>query len=139
MMMELFVSIVTQMRVFRNITPFFTDERGVISKILESELPIQSILRITSTKGSVRSNHYHKHDTHWCYVLSGRMEWHEISQEGDETEREILMPGDMVETPPMMIHAARALEDSEFLAFSTETRGHDAYEEDTVRVLLIPL
>lgn len=125
------------MKISRNITPFFTDERGVISKILESALPLRSILRTSSKKGALRANHYHTHDTHWCYLLSGKMEWHEKSQEGGETEIEMLMPGDMVETLPMTIHAARALEDSEFLTFSTETRGHDAYEKDTIRVPLI--
>ena len=127
------------MKITRNITPFFTDERGAISKILESSLPLRSILRTFSKKGAVRANHYHTHDTHWCYVLSGKMEWHEKSQEGGETEVEVLGPGDMVETPPMTIHAARALEDSEFLTFSTEMRGQEAYEKDTVRVPLIPL
>lgn len=125
------------MKIIRNITPFFTDERGAISKILESELPLRSILRTFSKKDSVRANHYHTHDTHWCYVLSGKMEWHEKSQNGSELETEILMPGDMVETSPMTMHAARALEDSEFLTFSTETRGYDAYEKDTIRVSLI--
>lgn len=125
------------MKLFRQIKPKFIDERGAITRILDSDTPIQSILTITSKKGSVRSNHYHKKDTHYCYLVSGKMEWFEKSVEGGEIESVILEPGDMVFTPAMTIHAVRFLEDSVFLTFATEARNQADYEADTVRVALI--
>ncbi len=125
------------MRIFRNIKPEFTDARGGITRILDSESPIRSILSITSQKGSVRSNHYHKKDTHYCYLVSGKMEWSEKPVEGGEVESAVLEAGDMVFTPAMTIHAVRFLEDSMFLTFATEARNQDDYEADTVRVTLI--
>ena len=125
------------MKLFRNINPEFIDSRGGITRILESESPIRSILSITSANGSIRSNHYHKKDTHYCYLVSGKMEWYELPVEGGETESAVLGPGDMVFTPAMTIHAVRFLEDSVFLAFATESRNQKDYEADTVRVTLI--
>ncbi|MDP3779271.1 MAG: cupin domain-containing protein [bacterium] len=125
------------MKIFRNIKPEFVDDRGGITRILDSESPIRSILSITSQKGSVRSNHYHKKDTHYCYLVSGKMEWSEKPVEGGEVESAVLESGDMVFTPAMTVHAVRFLEDSVFLTFATEARNQDDYEADTVRVQLI--
>lgn len=125
------------MQLFRNIKPEFIDERGGITRMLDSESPIRSILFITSCKGSVRSNHYHKKDTHYCYLVSGKMEWFEKPLQGGGIESAVLEPGDMVFTPSMTIHAVRFLEDSVFLTFATETRNQADYEADTVRAQLI--
>lgn len=125
------------MTIFRNIHAEFSDERGDITRILDSKAPIHSILSITSKKGTIRSNHYHKKDTHYCYIVSGKAEWHEKPVEGGEVETEILESGDMVFTPAMTIHAVRFLEDTVFLTFATEPRNQKDYESDTVRVTLI--
>ena len=125
------------MKLFRHIVPEFVDDRGAITRILDAQRPIRSILSITSQKGSIRSNHYHKKDMHYCYLVSGKMEWSEKPVEGGEMESAILEPGDMVFTPAMTIHAVRFLEDSVFLTFATESRNQADYEADTVRVTLI--
>ena len=125
------------MKLFRHISPEFIDDRGGITRILDSASPIRSILSITSRKGSIRSNHYHKKDTHYCYLVSGKMEWYELPVEGGERESAILEPGDMIFTPAMTIHAVRFLEDSVFLTFATEARNQPDYEADTVRIKLI--
>src|SRR3989344_4344625 len=112
------------MKLFKNIQPDFIDERGAIAKILDDgKTNIKSILLITSKKGAIRANHYHKKDTHYCYLLSGSMEYHEKSVprslnatgipategglgiEGGEVEKAMLQAGDMVFTPAMQIHA----------------------------------
>ena len=98
---------------------------------------IKSVLLISSKKGAVRANHYHKKDTHYCYILSGRMEYTEQAVSGGKKESTILEQGDMVFTPALTIHALKALEDSEFLTLATESRGQEHYEEDTIRVNLI--
>ncbi len=125
------------MKLFRQIKPEFIDDRGGITRILDSMAPIVSILFVTSKQGSIRSNHYHKKDTHYCYLVSGKMEWFEKPVEGGEIESAILESGDMIFTPTMTIHAVRFLEDSVFLTFATESRNQADYEADTVRVQLI--
>lgn len=125
------------MQVTRNIKPEVLEERGNITRILDTDKPLNSILFITSKAGSVRSNHYHKKDTHYCYIISGKAEWYEKPVEGGEIEKEILNPGDMIYTPANIIHAVKFLEDTEFLVFSTQPRNREHYEEDTVRVKLI--
>ena len=125
------------MKLFRHISPEFVDDRGEITRILDAQAPIRSILSITSKKGSIRSNHYHKKDTHYCYLVSGKMEWFEKPVDGGEVESAVFEPGDMIFTPAMTIHAVRFLEDSVFLTFATEARNQADYEADTVRVTLI--
>ncbi|MBI3630721.1 MAG: cupin domain-containing protein [Candidatus Sungbacteria bacterium] len=121
----------------KNITPKFVDVRGAITKILDNGTPIKSILLITSHAGAVRANHYHKKDSHYSYLLSGKMEYSEKPVAGGQMERAVLSAGDMVFTPPQAIHAMRFLEDSSFLALATESRSQEDYEADTVRIELV--
>lgn len=125
------------MHITRKITPEVIEERGNITRILDAERPIRSVLLITSKEGTTRSNHYHKTDAHYCYLISGKMQWYETPVDGGQVESAILEPGDMVYTPPMTIHAVKFLQDSVFLAFTTRSRHQGAYEPDTVRVTLI--
>lgn len=124
------------MQIIPHREPEFMDVRGGISKVLDN-VTLKSVLLITSKAGSIRANHYHKKDSHYSYILSGKAEWSEKSIDGGEMETAILEPGDMVFTAPMTVHAARFLEDTTFLAFSTKERSREEYEEDTVRVTLI--
>ena len=96
------------------------------------------MLLITSKKGMVRSNHYHKKDTHWIYVVSGKMEYYEKPVKGGRIKKTVLEPMDMVYTPAMMIHAVKFLKDSVLLALSTQARDQKDYEKDTVRMKLVP-
>ena len=125
------------MILMKNITPEFVDVRGAITKILDNGTAIKSILLITSQPGAVRANHYHKKDSHYSYLLSGKMEYSERAVDGGAIETAVLSSGDMVFTPPQMIHAMRFLEDSVFLAMATESRSQEDYEADTVRIELI--
>lgn len=125
------------MHITRNIRPEFVDDRGAITRVVDADHPVRSVLLITSKAGSIRSNHYHKKDTHYCYVISGKMEWHEKPVGGGTTETAILGPCDMVFTPPMVLHAVKFLEDTVFLALASESRQHSDYEADTVREKLL--
>ncbi len=125
------------MILMKNITPEFMDVRGAITKILDNGTAIKSILLITSEAGAVRANHYHKKDSHYAYLLSGKMEYSERPVSGDGTQTAVLSVGDMVFTPPQMIHAMRFLEASVFLAMATESRSQEDYEADTVRIELV--
>lgn len=121
-----------------------------MSYLLDNSVSITSALYITCKKGSIRANHYHKKDTHYSYMLKGRMEYTyknvksqnskvKIRPDTVGTKRKtiIVNAGEIVETPPMTVHAMRFLEDSVFLALTTESRDQDKYERDTIRVKLI--
>lgn len=123
------------MQIIRKIRPEIKEERGNITKLLDDgKTNIKSILLITSKAGSVRSNHYHKKDAHWIYLFSGKMEYYEKPVKGGKIKKAVLGPGDMVYTPPLMIHTTKFPKDTVFLAFSIRSRNQKNYEEDTIRV-----
>ena len=53
----------------------FTDERGTIQNLLSLD-ELQSVVVIESKKGTIRANHYHKTDWHYCYVISGAIDYY---------------------------------------------------------------
>lgn len=126
-------------KLMRKIKPEFVDDRGEIFKLLDDgKTVIRSTLLITCKKGAVRANHLHKKDAHYSYMLSGKMLYSEQPvDQPDKKESIIVEKGDMVYSPPGMIHAMEFLEDSVFLALATESRHQAAYEEDTVRIKIV--
>lgn len=123
-----------------HIDPEFVDERGGIARVLDqNKYKIQTILRITSKAGTIRSNHYHKKDYHYLYIESGKCEYSErlAEKEDDPIETVVLQAGDIVLSHPNIIHAVKFLEDSVIYAFSTEQRDPDKYEGDTVRITIV--
>lgn len=120
-----------------HIKPEFTDERGFISRLVDDDtINFRAVLYIVSKKGAVRANHYHKKDYHSVYCLSGRFKYFEkdMRKLSSKIESVILKPGDLVLTRPMVAHRMKFLEDSIFLAVTTEPREQERYEEDTVRL-----
>ena len=114
----------------------FEDARGLIQNLLE--IPTGSTVLISSKPGSVRANHYHKTDWHYCYLISGSMEYfHRPTGDTDDPERITVHAGEMVFTSPMVDHAMKFLEDTIFITMSRNARDHDSYEDDLVRVELI--
>lgn len=125
------------MKIVRKVEPFHIDERGLMSYILDHEAIITGTLLITSKKGSVRANHYHKKDSHYVYLLEGKMEYTYQGVRSKKKQSVIINKGEVVYSPPMIMHAMRFLEDSVFLALTTESRNRKKYENDTVRIKLI--
>lgn len=120
-----------------HLKPIDQDKRGSIIKVMEGK--ITSVLVIPSKKGAVRANHYHKKDTHYVYMISGKMRYtvKDLSKKRARKQSVILSPGDLVYTPAMIAHAMEFLEDSVFLALTTRKRDQKSYENDVVRVSLI--
>jgi len=117
--------------------PAFSDDRGEIKTIIEGR-PFSSVLRISSKKGAIRANHYHKEDYHYCLLESGRMEYYERPVGSSEKPScTVIRAGQVFYTPPMAEHAMKFLEDSVFWCFSRNSRKQENYESDTVRVQLI--
>lgn len=111
----------------------FADARGEILPLVD--LPMKSCVLITSKKGTVRANHYHKTDWHFCYVLDGAIEYHHRPH-GDQGAGEIvkLKKGDMFFTPPMVDHAMVFVEDTTFLTLGRNSRAQEVYEADIERI-----
>lgn len=117
------------------INPAFEDERGTIYDLLDKE-DIHHIGMITSRKGSVRGNHYHKYARQITYILSGKMELtlKDMNDKNAKLQKMILGEGDVVDIPAMIAHSLEALEETTFLIFTDKQRADGGYEDDTYRV-----
>jgi quercetin dioxygenase-like cupin family protein len=110
----------------------FRDERGEIIDILE-KIEIEYVSLISSKKGAIRGNHYHKNSLQYIYVLKGKIKI--VAQHGKKKkEIYIAKKGDLVYNLPKEKHAMLALEDSKFLVFTRGPRGGKNYEKDTFRL-----
>lgn len=119
------------------IKPFFTDKRGKMFNLLKEKIKINSVLLISSKKGAIRANHYHKKDSHYSYLIEGKMEYFYKTKQEGRIKKITVNKGEVIFTPPNEIHAMKFLEDSLFLALATENRSKENYEKDTVRIELI--
>lgn len=139
-MQEVYSKSSQSMKLVKNIKPFFKDARGEMFSLFDNaKAPITSVLLITCKKGAMRANHYHKKDSHYSYMLSGKMEYTEKPVRGRNARKKtvIVKAGDIIYTPSMAIHAMKFLEDSAFLALTAKPRNRSAYEDDTVRITLV--
>jgi len=110
----------------------FEDARGAIVDIIANE-PVEYATLITSKKGAVRANHYHKDTFQFLYVLSGKLMVRGQMPDGPVQEA-IMEAGDLIVNVPEERHAFEALEDSAFLVLTRGPRGGDDYEKDTYRL-----
>jgi quercetin dioxygenase-like cupin family protein len=116
--------------------PAHADARGAIQSLVNT--PMKNISLITCVKGSLRSNHYHKTDWHYIYMLSGEVDYYfRATGTNGPIQKIRAKKGDMIWTPPMEDHTTIAIEDCSFLAISRNPRDQEAYEADVVRVELI--
>ena len=113
--------------------PPFIDQRGKILNLLD--LPLGSVSLITSVKGAVRANHYHKTDWHYCWMQKGSMDYY-YRPVGAKTPAKYLRvkEGEMVYTPSMEEHAMVFTSDAVMWCFAGNPRTSKDYESDTVRV-----
>ncbi len=114
------------------------DARGAIQPLVD--LPMKNASLIISKKGALRSNHYHKTDWHFMYVLDGSFDYY-YRPTGSEEEPKVMRinRGEMVFTPPLEDHATLFLEDCQMLVVSRNPRDQESYEADVVRVQLLDL
>lgn len=113
----------------------FQDKRGKIIDILQKE-QIEYVTLITSKKGAIRGNHYHKKSIQYNFILKGKMKLFTRGPKGKK-KTAVIKTGDLAYNPPMEEHALLALEDSEFLVFTRGPRGGKNYEKDTFRLTRI--
>ncbi len=98
---------------------------------------------IHSKKHALRSNHYHKTDWHYMYVISGEMTyfWRPVGPEYERVEPKVRVyrQGELMFTPPMMEHATYFGEDTVLLVVSHNVRDKASHEADLVRKQLVTL
>ena len=100
-----------------NLSSPFVDKRGSIQPLVD--LMMKSAVMINSKAGSLRANHYHKTDWHYCYVISGQIEYfHRKFNSKKEPEIIIVDQGSMVFTPPMVEHCMKFPVETLFLTLS---------------------
>ena len=123
--------------IVKKIEPAFEDARGIIANILEK--PISHVAIITSKKGSVRANHYHPEQIQYIYLIKGSYESvsKNIKDENTKVETQVIEPGDLVITPPMIAHAMKFLEDSVMLNLTTGQRDSKNFSEHTKKYKLV--
>ena len=114
----------------------FRDIRGEIQPLVDAMM--KSAVMINSKAGSIRANHYHKTDWHYCYVISGEIDYyHRRTNSSEPKEKITVKKGQMVFTPPMVDHAMVFNVDTTFLTLSRNYRDQKTYENDVVRIELI--
>ena len=114
----------------------FVDVRGSIQPLVDSLM--KSAVMIESKAGSLRANHYHKTDWHYCYVISGKIEYYYKKLNSNEKPELIVVEkGHMIFTPPLVEHCMKFPVDTLFLTLSRNPRDQETYESDVVRVNLI--
>jgi len=119
------------METIKHIDPAVVDARGAITNVFEGA--IGHVALITSKKGSVRANHYHKEDHQYIYLVSGAYESYSCNVRNPAKKQVLkVRPGDIVSTPPLTAHAQKFTQDSIFLALSTRQREQGKYENDTI-------
>ena len=106
----------------------FKDERGEIKGLINFD-SWQEINHITSFKGTIRGNHYHKKTKEAVVVLDGKIN---VSLNNDnEKENLILQKGDVIVIEPMTVHTFKMLEDSSWinlLTIKNDAKSPDIYK-----------
>ena len=111
----------------------FVDARGEIKNLIDA--PFTSAAVITSAKGAIRGNHYHKDDYHYCWLQSGEMEYfHRPAGTRQQPRRWVIKPGQMFYTPPRYEHAMVFTRKSVLFVFARNNREMKNYEADTIRI-----
>lgn len=111
------------------------DPRGSILSIVDEKVNNVSI--ITCLPKSIRSNHWHKKDWHYMYVLEGTMEYFYVIK--NKIYYMKISKGENVFTPPRELHATYFPVRTVLLVSSKNKRNKRIYEKDTVREKLIDL
>ena len=111
------------------------DDRGEILSIVDTK--IQNVSIITSNANTIRSNHFHKKDFHFMYVLEGEIDYFFKNLEDNDIKYLKVKQGDTIFTPCLELHATYFPVKTSLIVSSGFPRDQDTYEKDTVRVPFI--
>ena len=116
----------------------YIDDRGRITNY-ELPEPINWIGWIESKKGTVRANHYHPIQQQKCILISGRYisVFKDLKKPNAPMTTQIMEPGDVVVTEPLVAHTMVFLEDSIFLNLVNGEREHENFGKHTIPYTLV--
>ena len=109
-----------------------SDERGGILSIVDTT--IQNVSIIECNPKSIRSNHYHKNDYHFMYVLDGEIDYFFKTFNDHNIKYIKVKKGDTIFTPKLEVHATYFQKKTRLIVSSGLPRDQETYEKDTVRV-----
>ena len=109
----------------------FEDHRGKILPIVHD---IANVQMIWSKKGALRANHYHKTDTHTCYLVTGSMDYYWRNHGETKIHKEQFVAGDLFKTGPLIDHEMVFTDDSTMVVVSEHQRDAVTYDEDIVKI-----
>jgi oxalate decarboxylase/phosphoglucose isomerase-like protein (cupin superfamily) len=124
----------TKSKLFKSITRD-NDIRGSIVSIVDDV--VQNVSLITCNAGAIRSNHYHKKDFHYMYVLEGEIDYFYKELNKDVVQYFKVKKDDIIFTPKNEIHATFFPLRTKLIVSSKLPRDQETYENDTVRVEFI--
>jgi dTDP-4-dehydrorhamnose 3,5-epimerase-like enzyme len=113
------------------------DKRGSIEELINEKT--KSVSLISTKKGSIRANHYHKTDWHYIYVLKGSFVYFYRERNKSKIYKTLVKKNQLLFTPPLLDHATYHTEYTEMLVVSKNKRDKKTYERDTVRVKFIDI
>lgn len=113
-------------------TDIHRDTRGGIFSIVNE--PCNNVSIIETIAGSIRSNHYHKKDWHYMLILEGNLEYFYFSNISKKVKFINVLPGQIIFTPNLEIHATHFPSKSKMVVVSGFLRDSNSYENDTVRL-----
>ena len=108
------------------------DLRGNIVSIVDDD--IKNVSLISCNAGSIRSNHFHKKDYHYMYVLEGEIDYFYKNLENEEVGYFKVKKDGIIFTPNMEIHATFFPIETKLIVSSGLPRDQQTYENDTIRV-----
>lgn len=110
----------------------FLDDRGKIQNLFTSG-EIESVAVITSEKGSVRSNHWHRENSHHLYIVSGEIKYSERNLDGTERIETIVREGEVISTGPNKVHKVEMLTNTIMISLAPRSNAPDHHDQDTVK------
>jgi len=122
-------------KLFKNLKTNLQDKRGSILSLVNTKS--QNISLIISEKNTIRANHYHKTDWHFIYVLDGSFNYYYKSIDSKKKNKVHIKKGDLLFTPPKLIHATFHTTKTSMIVISKNLRDQKNYEKDLVRVKFI--
>lgn len=109
----------------------FVDVRGSIQNLITNG--VESVAVIESKKGSIRSNHWHKDNSHYLYIVSGEIKYSERDLDGSNRKEDIYKSGQMIFTGPNKVHKVEMLSDTIMISLAPKSNAPEDHNQDTVK------
>lgn len=117
----------------------YTDDRGVLYKVLRRTDPLLprsfgELYVLTTKRGQVRGNHYHRETTEWFVVVRGRMECCLACLDSEDRSRYTLdaLNPCLLRVPPGIAHSLTALSEEPAVLLAYADREYDEEAPDVM-------